>query len=143
MQLRPSALPKLALCGQYSGKPGASAEAARGTIIDNAFRAHAMGLLDEWPDSITPMDAQNIAWAIYELRELAQGVPLNHSRNAKRRHRRRVVSGTALVGGHQNRPALRLQGANGGVRYRWHGAYWVRPMGYLHRVDRRSADRAH
>lgn len=73
MELRPSALPKLALCGQYQGKPHASAEAARGTIIDGAFRGHAMGLLDEWPDGITKADAYNITWATYELRELADG----------------------------------------------------------------------
>lgn len=73
MQLRPSSLPKLALCGQYTGKPGASAEAARGTIIDGAFRSFATVREDQWPESLNEMERQTIRWAVRELDELADG----------------------------------------------------------------------
>lgn len=73
MQLRPSALPKLALCGQYQGKPHASAEAARGTIIDGAFRSFATVRENEWPESLNEMERQSIRWAVRELDELADG----------------------------------------------------------------------
>ena len=78
MQLRPSALPKLALCGQYTGKPHASAEAARGTIIDSFFRTYAMAGWDACAELLekhllTEIEIHNIKWAGNELNQLANG----------------------------------------------------------------------
>ena len=63
MKIRHSALPKLALCGQYEGAPGTSPAAERGTKLDAAFR-HAW-TTGEFPDWDLPEeDAEAVRWAI-------------------------------------------------------------------------------
>ena len=63
MNIRHSALPKLALCGQYQGAPGTSPAAERGTKLDAAFR-HAW-VHGEFPDWDLPEeDAEAVRWAI-------------------------------------------------------------------------------
>jgi hypothetical protein len=63
MNIRHSALPKLALCGQYEGAPGTSPAAERGTKLDAAFR-HAW-TTGEFPDWDLPEeDADAVRWAI-------------------------------------------------------------------------------
>ena len=44
--LRPSNLPKLAVCPCYESNPVAGPAAERGTLLDNAFRAELLGLED-------------------------------------------------------------------------------------------------
>jgi len=70
LKLRPSSLPKLALCGQYEGAPGTSDAAARGTKLDAALRS-------AWEHGEVPAleqeDAICIAWAYETIAELADG----------------------------------------------------------------------
>ena len=42
--LRPSNLPKLAVCPCYESNPVAGPAAERGTLLDSAFRAELLGL---------------------------------------------------------------------------------------------------
>lgn len=66
--LRPSALPKLALCGQFESQPGTSDAAARGTRIDSLFRH--MWTTGEIPDG-ADMDEVKVAhWACGSLLKL-------------------------------------------------------------------------
>ena len=44
--LRPSNLPKLAVCPCYESNPVAGPAAERGTLLDSAFRAELLGLVD-------------------------------------------------------------------------------------------------
>jgi hypothetical protein len=64
MNIRHSALPKLALCGQYEGTSGTVSEAAaRGTKLDEAFRyAWTHSEFPNW--ELSEEDAQAIRWAI-------------------------------------------------------------------------------
>ena len=64
MNIRHSALPKLALCGQYVGTSGTVSEAAaRGTKLDAAFRhAWTHGEFPDW--DLPEEDAQAVRWAI-------------------------------------------------------------------------------
>ena len=64
MNIRHSALPKLALCGQYEGTSGSVSEAAaRGTKLDTAFRhAWEHGEFPDW--ELSEEDAQAIRWTI-------------------------------------------------------------------------------
>jgi hypothetical protein len=63
MNIRHSALPKLALCGQYEGAPGTSPAAERGTKLDAAFRhAWTHGEFPDW--DLTEEDADAVRWAI-------------------------------------------------------------------------------
>ena len=63
MKIRHSALPKLALCGQYEGAPGTSPAAERGTKLDAAFRhAWTTGEFPDW--ELSEEDAQAVRWAI-------------------------------------------------------------------------------
>ena len=63
MNIRHSALPKLALCGQYEGAPGTSPAAERGTKLDQAFRhAWTHGEFPDW--DLTEEDADAVRWAI-------------------------------------------------------------------------------
>ena len=65
MNIRHSALPKLAVCGQYEGAPGSSPAAERGTKLDQAFR-HAW-TTSEFPNWDLPEeDAEAVRWAINE-----------------------------------------------------------------------------
>jgi hypothetical protein len=69
MSIRPSALPKLALCGQYESAPGEAGPAAqRGTMLDKVFR-------EAWqteviPEGMLPEDKEAIEWAIDIMRQL-------------------------------------------------------------------------
>jgi hypothetical protein len=72
MNIRHSALPKLALCGQYEGAPGTSPAAERGTKLDAAFR-HAW-TTGEFPDWDLPEeDAEAVRWAINQCISLGGG----------------------------------------------------------------------
>lgn len=63
MNIRHSALPKLALCGQYEGAPGTSPAAERGTRLDAMFR-HAWER-GEFLDRYVPEeDIQAVQWAV-------------------------------------------------------------------------------
>lgn len=81
--LRPSALPKLALCGHYrSDEAGAAAE--RGTIMDRMFRGAISGVGDKADDWQTGEDADNVLWAVETARALAGGHPLEANEEALR-----------------------------------------------------------
>ena len=63
MNIRHSALPKLALCGQYEGSQGTSPAAERGTKLDAAFRhAWTTGEFPNW--DLSEEDAEAIRWSI-------------------------------------------------------------------------------
>jgi len=68
LKLRPSSLPKLAVCGQFESAPGTSDAAARGTKLDIALRS-------AWEFNEVPAleqdDAICIAWAYETIGELA------------------------------------------------------------------------
>ena len=68
--LRPSSLPKLALCGQFEGAPGTSDAAARGTMLDAALRS--AWELGEVP-ALSQEDAICVAWAYEAIGGLANG----------------------------------------------------------------------
>jgi len=70
MNVRPSSLPKLALCGQFEGAPGASPAAARGTMLDRVFRHVWEG--GEWPTDLPPEDREAVEWAVAELTNFPQ-----------------------------------------------------------------------
>lgn len=73
MTIRHSALPKLAVCGQYQSAPGESEAAARGNRLDNAFRLaiseinsrikHFLNLPDD--------DSDAVWWAVNQVRQLS------------------------------------------------------------------------
>ena len=67
--IRPSALPKLAACGQFRSAPGGSDAARRGTLLDNAFRAIIEN--EVIPEMPTPEDCEAVNWAVLTARELA------------------------------------------------------------------------
>jgi len=77
-RIRHSALPKLAQCPKFDGAAGTSDAAARGTAMDEVFRATLA-----YPDCVPPIEkltgdtiAQDIAavqWAVDKARELAVG----------------------------------------------------------------------
>lgn len=65
MNVRPSSLPKLALCGQFEGATGTSPAAARGTMLDRVFRHVWEG--GDWPTDLLPEDREAVEWAVAEL----------------------------------------------------------------------------
>jgi hypothetical protein len=67
--LRPSALPKLAVCPCYKGASGQSEAAARGTLLDTAFRDAMQG--EAMLGDISEEDANTVFWAIETLKALA------------------------------------------------------------------------
>ena len=70
MIIRPSNLPKLAVCGQYQAAAGTSQAAARGTMLDKAFRdAWRTGELAELVDD----DAAAVRWAVIKCIALNGG----------------------------------------------------------------------
>ena len=72
MNIRHSALPKLALCGQYQGAPGTSPAAERGTKLDAAFRhAWTTGEFPNW--DLPEEDAGAVRWAIDQCIRLGGG----------------------------------------------------------------------
>lgn len=69
--VRPSALPKLAVCRCFESKPATSPEAARGTKLDAIIRAAWNG---EPIDADLPAeDEEAVAWALEALRALHLG----------------------------------------------------------------------
>ena len=92
-KLRPSSLPKLALCGQFEGAPGTSDAAARGTMLDASLRsAWELG-------EVPPLDQEDaicVAWAYEVIGALANG---NRVEMAEERCRIRIdylnATGTA------------------------------------------------
>lgn len=93
--IRPSVLPKLALCGHYMPEVNAGAAADRGTALDGGFREgveDAEAMDDETPDDgdsprsialrkaftdcSTPDDNEAVVWAIETARALAGGCKL-------------------------------------------------------------------
>lgn len=81
--LRPSALPKLALCGHYrSDAAGAAAE--RGTTMDRMFRGAITGQGDTAEDWQGGEDADAVLWAVDTARALAGAHPLEANEDALR-----------------------------------------------------------
>lgn len=67
--MRPSSLPKLALCGQFQSAPGESSPAAaRGTMLDVAFR-HVWQTGEYLPE-LPEEDRPALRWALNELMRL-------------------------------------------------------------------------
>lgn len=67
--LRPSALPKLAECACFIGAPGTSDAAARGTMLDTAFRNAMQG--QDMLGDLTEEDSRSVLWAVETLKALA------------------------------------------------------------------------
>lgn len=87
-QIRSSALPKLAACGQFEGAQGEPSEAAaRGTRLDSALREmwHTMTA-----PPLEPADSIPVHWAYGVLDALAQGyhgaIPIRHSVEMREEH---------------------------------------------------------
>ena len=81
--LRPSMLPKLALCGHYRPEADAGEAAARGTKLDEVFRAliqmknvNLSGLTDE--------EVEALRWAVSTAKALSGGHELEASEDALR-----------------------------------------------------------
>lgn len=72
--LRPSMLPKLALCSWYRSEENAGAAADRGTKLDVAFRAVIAGAA--LPAGLTAEESANVRWAVDTARALAGGAEL-------------------------------------------------------------------
>lgn len=72
MKIRHSALPKLALCGQYEGAPGSSPAAERGTRLDALFR-HAWERGDFETRDVPEEDIEAVQWAINQCARLGGG----------------------------------------------------------------------
>ena len=71
-EISPSSLPKLAECALFTGAPGASAAAERGTLLDKALREL---LVDDSTtyDSLEAEDKKAVEWGVEELRVLSGG----------------------------------------------------------------------
>lgn len=61
--LRHSALPKLQQCPRFQGAETTSDAAARGTVLDAAYRDLLVGLTEKW-DRLEPEDKANVLWAV-------------------------------------------------------------------------------
>lgn len=75
MSLRPSALPKLALCACYESNPTPGPAAERGTHMDSVFRARVAGEPDPADVGLSDSDLANVDWAVTALRAMAGGEP--------------------------------------------------------------------
>lgn len=75
MNFRPSLLPKLAACPVYQSEEDAGAAAARGTEMDDVFRAH---ISEETPqfNTLNHDDHAAVAWAVDTAKILANDHPL-------------------------------------------------------------------
>lgn len=71
--LRPSMLPKLALCGHYRSEESAGAAADRGTAMDAAFRFDISGepIDPGFLHSLSDEDFDSVQWAVKTARALA------------------------------------------------------------------------
>ncbi len=72
--VRPSALPKIKLCGHFEGDPVSGPAAERGTRLDAAFRSLIAGVEPEVELSIE--EGAALDWAVDSARILAGGLPL-------------------------------------------------------------------
>lgn len=72
MKIRHSALPKLALCGQYEGAPGTSPAAERGTRLDAMFR-HAWECGEFLDRDVPEEDIAAVQWAVMQCHRLGGG----------------------------------------------------------------------
>jgi hypothetical protein len=73
MSLRPSALPKLALCPCYESDPNPGPAAERGTRMDAVFRARVDSKPAPNYEELTPSDLEAVEWAVSALRAMAGG----------------------------------------------------------------------
>lgn len=76
--LRPSNLPKLAVCPCFEGRAEGGADARRGILLDRAFRAELLGSEDRLAlrEQLTGDENAAVAWAAGEVRRLAGSSPL-------------------------------------------------------------------
>ena len=75
MSLRPSNLPKLAVCACYESNPVAGPAAARGRMLDRAFRAELLGLDERKPlsEKLTADENSAVKWAVAMVQSMAGG----------------------------------------------------------------------
>lgn len=74
MSLRPSALPKLALCPCFESDPNPGPAAERGSAMDAVFRARVAGQPDPAEAAtLKDTDFDNVDWAVTALRAMAGG----------------------------------------------------------------------
>ena len=68
--LRPSNLPKLAVCPCYESNPVAGPAAERGTLLDTAFRAEILGLEERFiiGNKLTTDEISAVAWSVSMVR---------------------------------------------------------------------------
>ena len=71
-EISPSSLPKLAECALFTGAPGASAAAERGTLLDKALRELFMDDPTTF-DLLSAEDKKAVEWGANELRTLSGG----------------------------------------------------------------------
>ena len=78
MSLRPSNLPKLAVCACYESNPDAGPAAARGSALDALFRSRMQGIPDQSEMFYQPTDEDLAAveWAVGMIQVLAGGSPV-------------------------------------------------------------------
>ena len=71
--LRPSNLPKLAVCPCYESNPVAGPAAERGTLLDTAFRAELLQTDErlQLADKLTADEIAAVAWAVSIVRAMA------------------------------------------------------------------------
>lgn len=83
MSLRPSNLPKLAVCACYAPNPDAGPAAARGSALDGLFRSRMQGIPDQAEMFYQPTDEDlaAIEWAVSMVRALAGGSPVITAEN--------------------------------------------------------------
>jgi hypothetical protein len=76
--LRPSSLPKLAVCPCFEGRAEGGADARRGILLDRAFRAELSGSEERLAlrEQLAAGDNAAVAWAVGEVRRLAGPGPL-------------------------------------------------------------------
>jgi hypothetical protein len=79
MKVRPSLLPKLAVCGAYEPDPNAGPAAERGTRLDACFRAAIAN--EPWPHALADDEVAAVQWAVDTVRVLA-GAEVVHSAEA-------------------------------------------------------------
>ena len=71
--LRPSNLPKLAVCPCYESNPVAGPAAERGTLLDTAFRAELLGLEERLviANKLTADEIAAVAWSVSMVRAIS------------------------------------------------------------------------
>jgi hypothetical protein len=71
--LRPSNLPKLAVCPCYESNPVSGPAAERGTLLDNAFRAELLGLEERFviANKLTADEIAAVSWSVSIVRAMS------------------------------------------------------------------------